>query len=284
MDYIMTKYALPIIFLLLINCNPNEDVNIEYDYGIRENKVTIHGYRGNKKNIIIPNYIKNYPVAIIARDAFYNNQLQSVVLPEYLEVISDGAFAYNQLTEIKFPESVSYIGQFAFAFNKLKSVSIPERVTHINPETFRFNELTSVNFHNNVQSIDYLAFQRNYLTEILLPDSLNYIGAGVFNRNKITHFTLPKNISEIGNIAFSGNLISTIIIHENIKKIGDFAFSNCDNLISVTFESTIPSTDFSVEDPFPENLRDIFYADDAENGTPGTYTREDGSTTWIRQL
>jgi hypothetical protein len=284
----MIKYTLPIIFLLLlISCNPNDkpsyDIYSEYNFVIQNNKVRISGYFGKEKDVIIPTHIKNYPVVIIDKEAFESKGIQSVTLPEYLEIINDGAFAQNQLTSITFPDNVSYIGRYAFARNKLKNVSIPKRITHINPETFCFNELTSVNFHNNIQRIENLAFQQNYLTDILLPDSLTYIGPCAFEYNKITSLAIPKNISEIENYTFFNNLISVLIIPDNIKKIGEYAFYNCASLTSVTFEGTIPSDDFSFNEPFPGDLRDKFYADDADNGTPGRYTREINSTIWIRQ-
>jgi len=279
----MIKYLLPILLLLLNNCNPNDDISNDYNFGIRDNKVIISGYFGKEMNVIIPNFIKNCPVVTIDKDAFCNKGIKSVILPDYLEIINDTAFAYNQLTDINFPDTVSYIGGNAFGWNKLKSISIPERVTCINREAFCFNELTSVKFHDNIQSIDYLAFQRNYLVEVSLPESLTYIGSGAFTRNKIISLKIPKNISEIGNIVFSDNLLSTILIPDNIKKIREYAFANCNNLTSITFESTIPSEDFSPDGSFPGDLRDKFYADDAENGTPGTYTREADGTTWIRQ-
>ena len=66
--------------------------------------------------------------------------------------------------------------------------------------------------------------------------------------------------------------------------IGDAAFYNCTSLVSVTFQGTIASSLFNA-DAFYElgNLRARFYANNPSNGTPGTYTRAAGSSSWTRQ-
>jgi len=65
------------------------------------------------------------------------------------------------------------------------------------------------------------------------------------------------------------------------------AFYPCDNLTSVTFLGTIPSSGFhseSYNNVFPGDLRTKFYATNSTNGTPGTYTRPNGSSsTWTKQ-
>jgi hypothetical protein len=52
----------------------------------------------------------------------------------------------------------------------------------------------------------------------------------------------------------------------------------------VTFLGIIPSNGFGSYNTFPGNLRDVFYVQDSNYGTPGTYTRASGnSTTWTKQ-
>jgi len=79
-----------------------------------------------------------------------------------------------------------------------------------------------------------------------------------------------------------------------VTSIGKQAFVGCNDLTSVTFQGTIPSSDFSTEYVFTykagpagtsvvsdSDLRSKFYASDSINGTPGTYTRPSGSdSTW----
>lgn len=219
----MIKQIFPIIFILLTGCNINDNINRDFGFYIEDNKVTIFGYDGNKRNIIIPNYFNGYPVVFISKDAFRNRGIQSVILPENLEIIKDGAFANNQITNITFPDTVYSIGEQAFAWNKLKNVTIPSHVIYIKPKMFCFNELTSVNLHNNIQSIDYGAFSQNYLTDILLPDSLTFIGAEAFSRNKIKSIFIEENI-DIRVNAFDDDF--DIFYLNNNKKSGNYIYDN----------------------------------------------------------
>jgi hypothetical protein len=61
------------------------------------------------------------------------------------------------------------------------------------------------------------------------------------------------------------------------------AFYGCTSLTSVTFNGGIPASGFSSFYPFNGDLRTKFYETDADNGTPGTYTRASGSDTWVRE-
>jgi hypothetical protein len=51
---------------------------------------------------------------------------------------------------------------------------------------------------------------------------------------------------------------------------------------SFYFLGIIPSNGFD-SPSFPGNLRDVFYVKDPNYGTPGTYTRAKGGTTWTKQ-
>jgi hypothetical protein len=53
-------------------------------------------------------------------------------------------------------------------------------------------------------------------------------------------------------------------------------------LASEIFQGAFPRSGFS-EDAFSGDLRNKFYSADKANGTPGTYTRDTNSETWIRQ-
>ena len=135
----------------------------------------------------------------------------------------------------------------------LVSIILPNSVTSIGISAFnRCTALTSVNIPNRVTSIGGSAFQScSSLTSVNIPNSVTSIGSSAFNRcTALTSVTIPSNV----------------------KSLGDWAFGNNTNLISVTFQGTIPAADFSSMGSFFGDLRDKFYATNATNGTPGTYT------------
>jgi hypothetical protein len=183
--------------------------------------------------------------------------------------IEDSAFqSCTNLTSVNIPDSVTSIGDNAFnGCTSLTSVNIPNGVTEIGTYTFnRCTSLTSVNIPNSVNSIGIAAFQSCAgLISINIPSSVTEIKGSVFNRcTGLTSVTIPGSV----------------------KSIGDWSFGNNTNLVSVTFQGTIPSADFNSMGSFFGDLRDVFYATNSTNGTPGTYTTTSpvsASSVWALQ-
>jgi hypothetical protein len=194
----------------------------------------------------------------------------------FLNTATSGSAGLNVnrgLIDILLPNSLKTIGNGAFyQCTDLRSVTIPDSVTSIGEWAFANcgTNLTSVTMGNNVTSIGDYVFSGN---------------------NGLTSLTIGNNITSIGNYAFTNSYrLTSITIPESVKSIGDFAFRSCTGLTSVIFEGTIPSNSFSsfsntTGSTFPGDLRDKFYATDATNGTPGTYTTTAPgiSSVWTKQ-
>ena len=95
--------------------------------------------------------------------------------------IGEDAFAENNLTEVTIPNSVTTIGDSAFSINQLTSIEIPNSVTEIGEFAFFRNELTSVVIGNSVTKIGDCAFQNNQLTSVIIPNS-DPIKIGTFKK------------------------------------------------------------------------------------------------------
>jgi len=94
-----------------------------------ETGLTIKKYTGNDKNVVIPEQIDGVTVTRIGNYAFYNNELQNVVIPDSVTHIGDWAFFYNnKLENIVISDFVTYIGDYAFDSNKLQNIVISDSI------------------------------------------------------------------------------------------------------------------------------------------------------------
>jgi hypothetical protein len=132
----------------------------EFLYETRNGAITITGYTGDAKDVVIPARISDLPVTIIGVEAFVRNGLVSVTIPDGVIAIRYGAFAHNELTSVTIPHGVTTIGYEAFRGNQLTSVTIPNSVTTIEEGAFWDNQLTDVIIPANVNVArgDYPSF------------------------------------------------------------------------------------------------------------------------------
>jgi hypothetical protein len=250
----------------------------EDDFDITQNSkgtITIIGYRGTAKQVVIPERIEGIRVTEIGRQAFYRKQLTSITIPNSITVIGEGAFRENPLISIIIPNSVISIGDWAFwgawddthnkplgtitnviigtsvtsigyrAFenNSLTNLIIPNSVKTIGDQAFADNKLNSVIIPNSITSIGSKAFQSNQLTNVNIPNSIISIGDGAFARNQLTSITIPDSIAQTvygTRSIFSYNQLANITIPNGVTSVGSFAF-NSNKLISVTISSSVTS-------------------------------------------
>ena len=78
-----------------------------------------------EKDIVIPNNFKGIAVTEIGYNAFANNQLTSVTIPNSVTKLHGWSFSFNELTSVIIPNSVTRIGEGVFVFNLLTEYSLP---------------------------------------------------------------------------------------------------------------------------------------------------------------
>ena len=175
------KKSLIIVLLLMVG---NVFGQSSDDFDITQNAqggITITGYRGTIRDVVIPEAIEGIKVMEINGGVFSNRGLTSVVIPNSIISIGggnpffggNGAFQGNQLTSLIIPDSVTTIQSMAFQDNQLVNVTIGNGVTAIGSQAFGNNPLMSITIGANVElyttnnimgqpSFGNLGFETNY--------------------------------------------------------------------------------------------------------------------------
>ena len=180
-----------------------------------------NAFKDNKlTNVSIPNSVKS-----IGKNAFYDNELTEVIIGNSVKSIGEGAFYQNQLTEVIIPNFVNTIGTSAFYNNKLTQISIGNSVTSIGENAFQNNQLTEVSIGNSVLTIGDAAFANNQLIKVSIGNSVKIIEDAAFAGNKLTYVIIPNSVTSIGEDTFYNNKLTYVIIPNSVTSIGGSAFA-----------------------------------------------------------
>ncbi|MDR2718030.1 MAG: leucine-rich repeat domain-containing protein [Treponema sp.] len=153
----------------------------------RSGGITVTGYRGTEKNVVIPETIGGLPVTIIGNKAFYRRDISAVTIPETVLIIEPLAFAENQLQSAVIAGCTS-IGYEAFAGNQLSDVVFSERLSSIGPRAFINNKLSSITLPGKITNIGKDAFTGNTLTSITVGLNRNLFTGQGFELSFVNYY------------------------------------------------------------------------------------------------
>ncbi len=171
--------------------------------------ITITGFTGKERDVIIPKTINGKSVTSIGDGAFRGcSGLNSIILPD--SVTSIGSLAFSGcawLKSITIPGSVTSIGEYAFRYcAMLKSITLPNSITTIKEKAFsECTGLKSITIPNSITNISNAAFcECKGLTSVTIPNSVTSIGRFAFeNCTGLTSVTIPNSVTSVGDDAFS---------------------------------------------------------------------------------
>ena len=179
--------------------------SLEFEGGTQIEHIGANAFRNNPlTSITLPDSMKT-----LGSNAFFNcNLLTYANLGNSLETIGTSAFLNCvALQTVVLPESgtLTTIGDSAFSgCSRLVNINIPASLATLGNSAFiSCTSLRSVDLsHTSVTDLMHAFQYCRALTEVKLPDGLLSIRGGTFNNTGLTDITVPGNVVTIGSDAF----------------------------------------------------------------------------------
>ena len=140
------------------------------------NDYKLIGYTGASKDVVVPENVDGHAVVVVFDHAFYyNNLIETVQIPDCVQLIGSMAFAYcENLKSVNIPEGIKTIEQACFlGCNSLKNITIPDSLEEIcNCGFAACGSLTEITFGPNLAKVGPAAFQLcASLEKVTLPET-----------------------------------------------------------------------------------------------------------------
>lgn len=214
-------------------------------------KASVMQQNGLTGDIVIPETVRyggeDYTVTTVQSNAFKNNQITSILLPNTVSVMGDACFeSCSKLVSATLPDGITSLGSsFFYDCKQLESVVIPESVTTLSTNCFyRCSSLTSVDLPDGIEELGYKCFYGcESLESIALPGSLRTMGQNCFyGCSALESVTFGGSISALPEKCFYGcTSLKSIVLPEGVKELGENCFYDCSQLASVTLPEGVTS-------------------------------------------
>lgn len=182
------------------------------------------GYAKPTGYVIIPDTVHNnssiYTITRIDTSCFYQCTIDSALIPNTVTEIAYGAFAYcGEHVIIKIPSSVTSIAGYAFL------------------------GVLNIEYHGTATGAPWGAISMNgyVLNDMVFSDSNRTTLRYYFGTSSIVN--IPNTVTTIKRNSFEDTTTRSVYIPASVTTIETGAFTNCDNLSSITVDSSNPVYD-----------------------------------------
>jgi lactocepin len=188
-------------------------------YSVKDDKVTILGYKGDAEDITVPDTIDSKPVTTIAAYAFsYLNE-------------TDEDIDISSISSVKIGPNITYIGKYAFYGQQIEKFTVDAANTKYASDTagalFNYGKTVLMNYPTG-----------SFTTGYSVPEGVTQIDAYAFeDASELDTVSLPQSLVTIGEGAFTAAGIKTISIPKTVTSIGKYALSSLENLTAVTVDA-----------------------------------------------
>lgn len=228
---------------------------------LEENEIIINTYRGNEKDVSIPDSIDGKTVTRIGNSAFSDNgNLESIIIPDSVTYIDNFAFSdCSNLRNVVFSDNVTNLDFGVYVFSgckNLENIVLPNGVTKVSEGMFEScSSLESVTLPNEVERIGDNAFSRcSSLKNITIPNGVTSISGSVFSgcsslqainvANENTGLTSENGVlyNKEKTILYRvpGGLSSCVVADSTIR-IGEYSFSECNDMETISIPEGVTS-------------------------------------------
>ena len=199
------------------NCFENDDYI--FNFMNDGSGIIIYGYKGDKKDVSIPNEIEGFPVTEIA---CFGKSVERIVIPKTVKEIGPMAFLGCGIKKVDYEENsqLEKIGKRAFAYNRLSGLSLPRKEIKIYSHAYFMNPIKEINYYKGWKC------WKTYYSETFFDDDFIYAGISRFGGSRPTPFEgLP--------------LLEKVVFEEGCERVEEYMFSMCPKLSQVEFSGTM---------------------------------------------
>ena len=187
----------------------------DFEYEVKEKKIVINKYIGERDIVVIPANIEGMPVSEIADKAFENLNIRAVYIPDSVEKIGFAVFmGCTNISTLRLPvigngDGIDF-GGYIFGANE-----------YLENGLYVPGSLKMILLGKNVTSIPENSF---------------------FGFKSVEAFVLPEGIEKISNFAFN-DCRSLVYVNfpDTLKSIGQYSFMNCQSLYTVEIPESVES-------------------------------------------
>ena len=193
-------------------------------------------YQAQVNGLVLPNTI-----SVLGRGCFNSAYITTLTVPPLVTVLPNNAFSliqplYNNETweelpiNIILPQNLTKIGISCFDGAAIKQIAIPDTVTEIGDNAFNYCEqLASIALPPNLQKIsNRILAGCMSLTSITIPASVTEIGSQAFENSGLTSITIPSTVTILGSGAFRCcESLAHMDIQANVTVIPDYFAQEC---------------------------------------------------------
>ena len=188
----------------------------DFFYTVEGEEATVTGYRGNDRNIVVPETLGGCPVTTIGRAAFGNMgnfaRGLTITLPSTLKRIESYAFRNVwSLKELILPEGLEYIASEAIhGCKQLSVITIPDSVAFIGEKTFDWcHGLKKVVIGGGVKTLDTNIFGScRALREVILREGVETVSGGDETAvATVEKLRFPETLTSCDADAFTGRSV-----------------------------------------------------------------------------